>query len=239
MRKWVCFLVGILVVQFLVCTVYAEESGARLYQVSTIAALKQGRYDGQLSFEELRKHGDFGIGTLNGLNGEMVAADGRFYQVTVDGKAHLIGNTEKTPFALVLFFDRATVFPLNGEMSIKDVKEALDRKLPSLDRIWAVRVKGVFRSLKVRSVPVQQKPYPPLEKALEGQREYRLDNSSGTLVGFRFPRFMNGVNVPGYHFHYIDRDGQKGGHVLDFTAEDPRLEALEVSDFLLHFQTDH
>ena len=235
MRKSVCLLAGVLVLQIFLYNVYAGESDTRLFQVSTIAALKQGKYDGRLSFGELRKHGDFGIGTLNGLNGEMVAVGGQFYQVTIDGRVHRIGDGEKTPFALVLFFDHAKAVALDGKLNMKSLEETLDRQLPSLDRIWAIRLKGLFPNLTVRSVAEQHRPYPPLEKALEGQREFRLENSSGTLVGFRFPRFMAGVNVSGYHFHYIDREGHRGGHVLDFIATNPRLEALEVTDFVLRF----
>ena len=56
-----------------------------LFQASTIAALLEGAYDGDLSFAELAEHGDLGLGTLNGLDGEMIALDGRFYRADVDG----------------------------------------------------------------------------------------------------------------------------------------------------------
>ena len=39
----------------------------------------------------------------------------------------------------------------------------------------------------------------------------------GTLVGFWFPESMRHVNVPGYHFHFINEDGSAGGHVLSLT----------------------
>jgi acetolactate decarboxylase len=50
-----------------------------LFQVSTIDALLAGAYDGDITFKELGKHGDFGLGTFQSLDGEMVELDGSFY----------------------------------------------------------------------------------------------------------------------------------------------------------------
>jgi hypothetical protein len=34
-----------------------------------------------LTFEALARHGDFGLGTFDALDGEMIAIDGTFYQI--------------------------------------------------------------------------------------------------------------------------------------------------------------
>ena len=47
-----------------------------VYQESTVDALLSGVYDGELPLEQLRKHGHFGIGTFDRLDGEMVLLDG-------------------------------------------------------------------------------------------------------------------------------------------------------------------
>jgi acetolactate decarboxylase len=237
-RRFVLVLLCILVMQSFVCSVQAQSSTVPLYQVSTITALKQGKYNGSVSFGELKKRGDFGIGTLNGLNGEMVAIDGQFFQIRTDGKAYTIEDSAKSPFALVLFFRHATTFQVGSGLSMKALEQALDKQLPSLHRIWAIRVTGTFPILTVRSVPIQHEPYPTLKKALEEQVVFRLDNSTGALVGFRFPHYMEGVNVAGYHFHYVDKDHQRGGHVLDFTSESPQVEAVKVSEMEVRF-LDH
>ena len=44
-----------------------------------------GDFDGDLTFAELAEHGDLGLGTLNGLDGEMLALDGRFLRADADG----------------------------------------------------------------------------------------------------------------------------------------------------------
>ena len=56
-----------------------------VFQSSTINALLKGVYDGEVSFGELKRNGDFGIGTFNALDGEMIGLDGTFYQIKVDG----------------------------------------------------------------------------------------------------------------------------------------------------------
>ncbi len=53
----------------------------RITQVSVIDALMIGRYDGVMPIPELLRHGDFGVGTLDHLDGEMIILDGRAYQV--------------------------------------------------------------------------------------------------------------------------------------------------------------
>ena len=46
-----------------------------LFQASTVSALLDGAYDGDLTFADLASQGDTGLGTLNGLDGEMIAVD--------------------------------------------------------------------------------------------------------------------------------------------------------------------
>src|ERR671916_2337447 len=87
----------------------ARGEGARphhtLFQTSTIDALLEGEYDGDVSFAELEGRGDFGLGTLDALDGEMIALDGGFYQVRSDGRAYAVERRAKTPFAVVTFFE--------------------------------------------------------------------------------------------------------------------------------------
>src|SRR4029077_6556394 len=75
-----------------------------LYQTSLISALIAGLYEGEMTYGEIRKHGDFGLGTFNDLDGEMVGFDGTFYQLRSDGSAHPVTVDQKTPFAVVTFF---------------------------------------------------------------------------------------------------------------------------------------
>ena len=64
---------------------HAEREPHVLFQASTIGALLDGAYVGDVTIGELSEHGDLGLGTLNGIDGEMIVLDGRFYRADVDG----------------------------------------------------------------------------------------------------------------------------------------------------------
>jgi acetolactate decarboxylase len=187
-----------------------------LFQTSTIDALLEGRYDGDVSFAELEERGDFGLGTLEALDGEMVALDGGFYQVKSDGRAYAIDRGTKTPFAVVTFFEPNVSLRLDGPMDLATFCTRLDPLVGGEASCYAVRVDGRFEYVKTRSVPRQRKPYPPLAEVVEHQPTFELRDVSGSLVGFRFPRYAQGLNVAGYHFHFITADRSEGGHVLAF-----------------------
>ncbi|MHC1756974.1 MAG: acetolactate decarboxylase [Methanosarcina sp.] len=190
-----------------------------LYQVSTIDALLQGVYDGVLPVSELETHGDFGIGTFDGLEGEMLALDGNYYQIKIDGIAYPVSGEMLTPFATVTYFETDESFRLEKPVNLTELEDFLDLNLPSENLFYAVRVDGNFSYIKARSVPRQEKPYPKLADAVSTQSVFEFENISGTLVGFRAPEYVKGVNVPGYHLHFITADRSAGGHVLDLKME--------------------
>src|SRR3954453_15904580 len=85
-----------------------------VFRTSPPDALFAGDFDGDLTFAELAQHGDFGLGTLNGLDGEMIALDGRFLRADVDGRIGEVPPTARTPFAVVTFFDPGVEFTVDG-----------------------------------------------------------------------------------------------------------------------------
>ncbi|MFA5335450.1 MAG: acetolactate decarboxylase [Candidatus Omnitrophota bacterium] len=186
------------------------------FQVSTLNALAGGVYDGETTFTELKRHGDFGIGTFNALDGEMVALDGEFYQIKSDGLAYDVSGTAKTPFSEVTFFEADKTVPLDKPMDMKQLQEYLDTFMPTNNIFYAVRIDGLFDYVKMRSVPPQQKPYVPLSEAVKGQSVFEMRDIKGTVAGFRCPAYTDGFNLPGYHMHFITDGRNKGGHLLDF-----------------------
>lgn len=208
-----------------------------LYQVSTIDALLQGVYDGILPVGELKTHGDFGIGTLNGLEGEMLALDGDYYQIKTDGIAYPVTEEMTTPFATITYFEADQSFQLEKPMNLTEFENYLDQNLPAENLFYAVKFEGNFSYLKARSVPKQEKPYPKLADAVSNQTVFEFENVSGTLVGFRTPEYVKGVNVPGYHLHFIDKDLNSGGHVLDFELEDGNVSLDITNAFFMELPT--
>ncbi len=229
MKRQSCALLSLFVLAFalLQIPVHAGE----LFQVSALAQFAQGKYEGPITFKELKQNGNLGMGTLNGLYGEMIALDGQFFQIKSDGKVYSIDESEQTPFAMVVDFRPDKKLSINQVSDVNKLHRALDGILPDPAGIYAIKIHGNFNSLKVRSVPKQEKPYPTLEDALKNQTFFELKNVKGTVVGFRFPDYMKGVNAPGYHFHFITADKNAGGHVLECDVQQAEVEMETVSSF--------
>jgi len=204
-----------------------------LYQVSTIQALSAGDYDGQECLCRLKRHGDFGIGTFQGLDGELLALDGVFYQVKVDGRVYPVSQASGIPFAQVTFFNADKTFVIDDELNYADLTRHLDKLLASKNILYAVKISGLFKYMKIRSVPKQSQPYPKLDQALKEQKVFEFYDIRGTMVGWRSPQYMEKLGVAGYHMHFISEDRQKGGHVLDFKTGAVKAEFDKIADFYL------
>jgi len=186
-----------------------------LFQASTIGALLDGAFDGDLPFAELAEHGDLGLGTLNALDGEMVALDGRFYRADVEGRINEVDPEESTPFAVVTKFEPTIDAVLADGLGHDALLAALDALLPPAASSCAVRLDGHFELVRARSVPRQEPPYRPLAEVVADQHVFELTDLEGTMLGFRFPAYVEGIEVAGYHLHFLSADRSRGGHVLD------------------------
>lgn len=202
-----------------------------VFQNAPINALLAGCYSGTMTVHDLATRGDFGFGTLDALDGEMVVLDHAFYQIKPDGKAYLLKDKETSPFATVTFFHPGQKLSVGRAMGYKDLAGFLDEKLPSENLIYAIRIEGTFSSLKVRSAARQNKPFPLLTEAIKEQKVFELKDQKGTLVGFRFPPYAEGINVPGYHFHFLSQDKTLGGHVLDLQMTEAHIQIDESREF--------
>jgi len=187
-----------------------------VYQTSCIDALLAGVYDGDQTLEEVRAHGDLGLGTFQHLDGEMILLDGDFYQVKVDGRVYSPDRKGKTPFAAVCNFAPEKAFAVIEGTDLMGLEALVDRQAPNLNAFCAIRLEGHFKTMKTRSVPAQTKPYPPLKEVAKKQAVFEMENVAGTVLGFRSPPFVKGVGVPGYHLHFISQDRTRGGHILAF-----------------------
>jgi len=204
-----------------------------LFQISTLDALLAGLYDGMIDFATLSSRGDFGIGTVDRLDGEMIGFDGAFYRIDALGMAHPVSDEETTPFACVTFFepDLTEALPVGADYA--DLSNLLTSALPTANLFYAIRVDGTFSYVKTRSVPAQEKPYPPLVEIVAEQPVFEFYDVKGTLIGFRCPAFVAGLNVVGDHLHFLTEDRTSGGHVLEVVIEEATLTVDVTSAFLL------
>jgi len=195
-----------------------------VFQISTISALMGGLYDGEVTYAQLAQHGDFGLGTFNALDGEMVAFDGKFYQIKSDGKVYPVDASMKAPFAVVMFFEPTVKFSLDDEVDFKAFQHAMDGAVPSKNIFYAVKCEGDFKLIKVRIVPRQNKLYTSAVEVVKTQRVFEYRDVRGTIVGFRFPDYTQGINVSGYHLHFLNQSLSAGGHVFDFKMSGAQIE---------------
>jgi acetolactate decarboxylase len=202
-----------------------------LFQASTIGALLDGSYEGDVSFAELSEQGDLGLGTVNHLDGEMIALDGLFYRADVEGRIEELPGSERTPFAVVVPFAPEVNFELEGSIEHVGLLAEIDRRLPPGTATCAVRIDGRFELIRSRSVPRQEPPYRPLTEVVEEQRVFELADLDGTMLGFRFPDYVEGIEVGGWHLHFISEDRSSGGHVLGSCCSTVRVR-LDPSDEL-------
>ncbi len=209
---------------------HAGTDPAVLFQTSTIGALLDGAYEGDVSFAELAEQGTLGLGTLDALDGEMIAIDGRFYRADLDGRISEIDPSTRTPFAVVVPFAERRGHAIEGPMSQADVLASLDRERPPGESAAAIRIDGRFRSVTARSVPRQSPPYRPLAEVVAGQHVFELAGVAGSIVGFRFPDHSDGIEVDGFHLHFIDGERARGGHVIDFVCDDGWIGVDPVTD---------
>jgi acetolactate decarboxylase len=195
-----------------------------LYQVSTYTSLSGGGYGGIVPVGELMRHGDLGLGTFGGLDGEMVAVDGNCYQVKADGSVVMPDSSVLVPFAAVTPFEPDVTIGGITAGNLSEFTADLEARLPSRDTFWAIRMTGTFPYVKARSPPAQEQPYPILTDALKGQSVFVFHNVTGTVVGFYTPSSATGMDPAGFHLHFITADRKAGGHVLEITTEDTPAE---------------
>ena len=210
-----------------------QSSPQEIFQTSTIDALLSGVYDGDLSVAQLLKHGDLGLGTFDALDGEMVVLDGQCYQVTSDGKVGKADPRQLTPFATVCRFGPELSFQIHEKTSSAQVQQMIDARATNPNLFYAIKLTGTFETVHTRSVPRQIKPYPPLKQVTAQQPEFQLGATEGVIVGFRCPAFVKGLNVTGYHLHFLNQDRTAGGHLLDYTLIKGTCQIDAVSHYSL------
>lgn len=188
-----------------------------LFQVSTSNALAEGIFDGAVTVGELRRHGDFGLGTFAGLDGELIMLEGRCFRAGAGGALSEVEDEREVPFALVTRFDRDLSATLREISTLAALRGRLDALRPSENLFAGIEVLGEFASLSLRAACPARPGEGLLESTLH-QSEYTVSDVSGTLVGFWSPEYARAVGIPGYHFHFVSHDRSLGGHLLDLSG---------------------
>jgi acetolactate decarboxylase len=211
---------------------YLQVGQSTLFQVSTAGALVEGIYRGATTVADLRVHGDLGLGTFEGLDGEMVVVDGRFFQVRSDGSVTEVGDEARSPYAVLTKFEPEPPVALGRCESFDELKRRLDGLRSSDNIFYALRIDGEFEHVRTRAV-ARTSDGIPLAQAAAHQPEFEWRDVRGTLVGFWSPRYVKTLTVPGYHLHFLSEDRTAGGHLLECSGEDLVVRVERESDLRL------
>jgi acetolactate decarboxylase len=203
-----------------------------LFQVSISGALVAGVYDREVSAQCILKYGDFGLGTFEGLDGEMVILDGKVYQVQGSGHVSEASSDAGAPFAVVTRFDPVFDTQTGPVASFSDLGGQCDTYRKSGNIFYAIRLDGHFSRVRTRAVNPPQ-PGTRLVEATKDQSEFTFSDVDGTLVGIWSPSFSSAFSVEGYHFHFLSDDRLHGGHLLDVEASHLRLRIEPLTNFHL------
>jgi acetolactate decarboxylase len=196
-----------------------DERGTNsVYLSAPVNAMLKGFYEENTTLGDLKKHGDFGLGTFNNLDGEMVMLDGLIYQLRADGKTYSVADHVQTPFACVTFYRPSIVEEITENLDFSAFNALLNRLLPSDNMLYAIRIEGLFRQMKVWSV-TRHDNYQPLAEDEQHHPVFEYKNINGVLAGFYTPKFIRALNFPGFHLHFLTADREYGGHLLECETE--------------------
>lgn len=202
-----------------------------IYQMSTISALVSGLYDGCVSLEKLLQKGSFGIGTFKGLDGELTLLNGTFYRTKPDGSIYICSKNVSVPFAVVTEFENFSIHKIKNCSSYTEVQEKLDSYIKSKNIFYAFYITGNFSYVKTRTVVKQELPYRAMADTVKDQPTFEYKNVEGYIIGFRCPSYVDGLNVPGYHFHFVSKDKTFGGHISQLSIKNADVTVQSCSCF--------
>lgn len=211
----------------------ALEDKDTLFQVSNWENFSTGSYEGNYTITELKREGDTGIGFLNGLEGELIMVNSTAYQITSNGTVKNASDYQRSPFAMITFFEADKLITLNKSLNRSLVENETMKSLSNPNIFYAIKVEGKFKYIKVRIINPPDKPYPNLTEVLNNSTELEYKEINGTLVGFWCPAYANGLNIPGFQFQFLSDNKTQGGYVLDYEIDSGLIMIDSTSNFFM------
>ncbi len=205
----------------------------KMYQVSTLQALALGYSKAVVTVGELLQEGTTGLGTFEDVNGEMVVMDGRCYRADQDGNVTEVPSDTGVPFAAVAALQGEQGFQVKDIPDIEVLRTELTKKIEEqfgLNSMHVVRIDGVFAKVDARSEAPYRSHHITLKEVLSrNQKAFIFENIRGSLVGVYFPDYMDGINMPGWHLHFLSDDRSKGGHAFDVSTTEGTVKVDKIT----------
>jgi acetolactate decarboxylase len=181
-------------------------------QVSTVKSIKENNTAPLISTSELKAYGNTGIGIVEGLKGQVIISNNNVYELNDKFIAvPAFGFTELT-YANIVNFNWDTQLNLSSRTTMLEVEEIIKNTVTNDDIMCALKIKGKFLNIKLTTVTSK-----------DGQQiEYQ--DISGTIVGFRFPKYTKEISPEGFIFFFIADNKKNGGDVVDFLLQTGTVE---------------
>lgn len=211
------------------------------YHYSIWTALVNKVYNGKLTVAEAKKHGDIGLGTYNGVDGELIMLDNILYHVPSSGEVSIADDTMHIPYLNTTFYEPDSSYEISDKMNYDVFRKKLQQSFPSKNFFYAFKIHGEFDTLKLGSLYKQERPYKEgLDSLMPKRPTFNHTNVKGTMVGFFCPDFIGDINVAGFHLHFISDDKKVGGHVMEFIGTNFQvgIDKINSYNFLLPESTD-
>ena len=107
-----------------------------------------------------------------------------------------------------------------------------------LNSMHIVRIDGTFAKICARSESAHRSHHVSLKEILQKtQKDFVFSDIIGTLVCVYFPDYMDGINAPGWHLHFISDDRTRGGHVFDLTMKQGTMIVNKISQIQIQLPT--
>jgi acetolactate decarboxylase len=205
-----------------------------LFTVGVGAGLIGGLYDGFYPYSALKKHGNFGLGAPDKLDGELMIFQGKIYQTQHTGKTFITNDRQLTPFAMINFFHPDITLTPHTTMNKAALFHYLDSVLININGMYAIHISGKFSYIKTRAFPpVKEHDHTPLAEMLSLQKFFEFSSCQGDLIGYRLPSFMDNTNIAGYHFHYLSQQKDAGGHMIELATDNIVIEIQLLNNYTI------
>ncbi len=214
-----------------------DEKLHSIFQVSTSGALVKGVYGAATTIADVKRHGDVGLGTFVGLDGEGVMLDGQCWRAVSDGSVMPVSDDVAAPFWVTAQFKADLTQTLTAVNGWAHLCAQLDGMRPSRNLFAALRVRGAFELVHAR-VACRARPGASLVEATSSQSEFHWSGVAGTLIGFWTPEWARTINVPGFHLHFLSDNRRCAGHVIDVRAKGVVAELHAARDLHLVLPTN-
>ncbi|SHF84388.1 acetolactate decarboxylase [Chryseobacterium sp. OV279] len=196
----------------------------KIYHYSSMDAMRNGVYTGDITVKELKQKGDFGLGTYNFLDGELIALDGKIYRIATDGSVEVADIKRKVPFGSFTFFKKDKLVTLEQIKTIDDLLKKLPELLPSRNRFYAIKIEATFSSLTLGgAIKVDEKDTTGIATFMKTRPLYKKQNIRGIIIGFYNPGYAGGLDLSPFHFHFISDDKKAGGHMIEGNFSDAKI----------------